>query len=57
MTPQDALGYIDSVLAQVPGTREQHIRIQAALMVIAQAANPPAPETKPAEPGSAGSEE
>lgn len=45
MTVEDAISYIDSVLAQVPATREQHIRIQAALKAIAQAALPPAPET------------
>lgn len=43
MTPQDALGYIDSVLAQVPGTREQHIRIQTAMNVIARAVQPATP--------------
>lgn len=50
MTLQDALGYIDSVLAQVPGTREQHIRIQTAMNVIARAAQPAATATpEPAE--------
>jgi len=45
MTPQQALQLLDNVIARMPLTREDHVRVQQAVQVLAKAIERPAPES------------
>ena len=49
MGPQQALQILDTLIARVPATRQEHVLAQQALTHLQQATQPPPPPSEEAE--------